>query len=68
VSGHPQERQKSVIRPPLHTAEAPHTTNADLVLVINQDYIGMVSVSLDRNVVNFCNLAPGDEIGSPRKM
>jgi hypothetical protein len=43
------------------TAEAPllNMTNADLGQVVDRTYVGMVSVSLDRNIVNFRNLAPG---------
>jgi len=42
-------------------AESPllNTTNADLGQVVDKSYIGMVDVSLDRNIVNFKNLAPG---------
>jgi hypothetical protein len=43
------------------TAEAPllNTTNADLGQVVDKSYVGMVAVSLDRNIVNMRNLAPG---------
>jgi hypothetical protein len=39
-------------------AESPqlNTTNADLGQVVDKSYIGMVDVSLDRNIVNFKNL------------
>jgi hypothetical protein len=43
------------------TGQAPllNTANADLGQVIDHAYIGMVAPSLDRNVVNFKDLAPG---------
>ena len=36
-----------------------NTTNADLGQVVDNTYIGMVDPSLDRNVLNFKDLAPG---------
>ncbi|HKE24826.1 MAG TPA: TonB-dependent receptor [Bryobacteraceae bacterium] len=43
------------------TAEVPllNTTNADLGQVVDKSYIGMVSPSLDRNIINIKDLAPG---------
>src|SRR5262249_35622335 len=43
------------------TATAPqlNTANADLGQVIGNSYVGMISVSLSRNIVNLRNLAPG---------
>jgi hypothetical protein len=36
-----------------------NTVNADLGQVVDKTYVGMVDVSLDRNIVNLRNLAPG---------
>jgi len=43
------------------TEEVPllNTTNADLGQVVDKTYIGMVAPSLDRNIVNMKDLAPG---------
>src|SRR5262249_1737171 len=43
------------------TAAAPllNTANADLGQVVDNRYVGMVSVSLSRNIINLRNLAPG---------
>ncbi len=43
------------------TTEAPmlNTTNAELGTVIDNRYVGMVAVSLSRNVINLRNLSPG---------
>jgi hypothetical protein len=43
------------------TAEVPllNTTNADLGQVVDKSYIGMVAPSLDRNIINMKDLAPG---------
>jgi len=43
------------------SAEVPllNTTNADLGQVVDKTYIGMVAPSLDRNIVNMKDLAPG---------
>ncbi|MBI4908752.1 MAG: TonB-dependent receptor [Acidobacteria bacterium] len=43
------------------TAAAPllNTANADLGQVIDNRYVGMISVSLSRNIINLRNLAPG---------
>jgi len=36
-----------------------NTTNSDLGQVIDNSYVGMISVSLSRNIINLRNLAPG---------
>lgn len=36
-----------------------NTANADLGQVIDNSYVGMISVSLSRNIINLRNLAPG---------